>query len=115
MVGRFNRPMTSFVDSLNRSWEFKFVPKDMPGSEFSAHHSVELRLETLKRQVGNRVMNRGDLILVMGEDEKDLFKYCTAVVFAIQTKPWLREIDLWKSFINVDVEFIEKLDTHWLE
>ncbi|KAL6924063.1 hypothetical protein FSST1_001337 [Fusarium sambucinum] len=115
MVGRFNRPLTSFVDSLNRSWEFKFVPKDMPGSEFSAHHSVEKRLDTLKHKFGNRVMNRGDLILVMGEDEKDLLKYCTAVTFAIQTQPWLREIDLWKSFINVDFEFIEKLDAHWLE
>ncbi|RFN52082.1 mfs allantoate protein [Fusarium flagelliforme] len=90
MVGPMNRGMTSFLDSMNRSWEFKF-------------------------KFGDKVMNRGDLILVMGEDEEDLFKFCTAVTFALQTKPWLREVDLWKSFINVDMEFLEGLDEHWLE
>lgn len=25
------------------------------------------------------------------------------VTFAVQTKPWLREIDLWKSYVNVDL------------
>ena len=115
MVGPMNRGMTSFLDSLNRSWEFKFVPKDMPGSEFSIHHSTELRLNILKKKFGDKVMNRGDLILVMGDDEEDLFKFCTAATFALQTKPWLREVDLWKSFVNVELEFIEGLDEHWLE
>ncbi|UZP45173.1 hypothetical protein NXS19_012985 [Fusarium pseudograminearum] len=115
MVSPASRHMTSFVDSFNRSWECKFVPKDMPGSEYSAHHTIGKRLDLLKHKFGRRVMNRGDLVLVMGEDEDDLFKYCTAVTLAIQTKPWLREIDLWKSFINVDVDFIERMEEHWLE
>ena len=29
-------------------------------------------------------------------------------------EPWLREVDLWKSFINVDVEFLQKLDDFFL-
>jgi hypothetical protein len=115
MVGPYNRPMTSFLDSMNRSWFFKFVPKDMPGSEFSAHHTAEKRLDLIRHKIGDRAMIRGGLILVMGEDEKDLFKYSTAATFALQTKPWLREVDLWKSFINVDLEFIEGLDDHWLD
>jgi hypothetical protein len=115
MVGPFNRPNTSFLDSLCRSWEWKFVPKDMPGSEYSIHHTTGKRLEILKHKFGDRVINRGDLILVMGEDADDLLKFCTAVTFAIQTKPWLREVDLWKSFINVDLDFIEGLESYWLE
>lgn len=91
------------------------MPKDMPGSEFSAHHTNARRLELLKEQFGDRVVSRGDVVLVMGEDAPDLLKYCTAVTFALQTKPWLREVDLWKSFINVELDLLEKLDPIWLD
>ncbi|KAK7433000.1 hypothetical protein QQZ08_000471 [Neonectria magnoliae] len=115
MVGLHNRQNTSFLDSTGRSWEWKFVPKDMPASEFSAHRVTSVRLDLLREQFGGRVTNRGDLILVMGEDSADLMKYCTAVTFALQTKPWLREIDLWKSFVNVDLDFVASLDPFWLD
>lgn len=115
MVGLGNRQNTSFLDSAGRSWEWKFMPKDMPGSEYSAHHTTERRLKLLEKQFEGHVMSRADLILVMGKDDDELLKYCTAVTFAIQTKPWLREIDLWKSFINVDMEFLQGLDPYWLD
>ncbi|KAI8668515.1 hypothetical protein NCS55_00877700 [Fusarium keratoplasticum] len=115
MVGLGNRQNTSFLDSMGRSWEWKFVPKDMVGSEYSAHHTTERRLQLLQKQFKGHVMNRADLILVMGKDADELLKFCTAVTFAIQTKPWLREIDLWKSFINVDLEFLQGLDPYWLD
>ncbi|KAF7546260.1 hypothetical protein G7Z17_g8560 [Cylindrodendrum hubeiense] len=115
MVGLHNRQMTSFLDSTARAWEWKFVPKDMPGSEFSAHNVTQARLEILQEQFKGRVINRGDLIFVMGENELDLLKYCTAVTFAMQTKPWLREIDLWKSFVNVDLDFLIDLDSYWMD
>ncbi|KPM43969.1 hypothetical protein AK830_g2623 [Neonectria ditissima] len=115
MVGLFNRQNTSFLDSTGRSWEWKSVPKDMPASEFSAHRVTGARLDLLRAQFGDRVVNRGDLILVMGADSADLLKYCTAVTFALQTKPWLREIDLWKSFVNVDLDFVASLDPFWLD
>jgi hypothetical protein len=35
---------------------------------------------------------------------------CVAVMFALQTKPWFRQVDLWKSFVNVDLELLEGLD-----
>lgn len=57
-------------------------------------------------------MHRDDLVLVKGVDEADLMKRCTAVTFALQTKPWLREVDLWKSFVNVDLKFLEGLDSY---
>ena len=115
MVGLPNRPLTSFLDSVGRSWEWKFVPKDMPGSEFSIHRTTGVRLELLQQQFEGRVVHRGDLILVMGKDADDLLKYCTAVTFAMQTKPWLREVDLWKSFINVDISFLQELDSFFLD
>ncbi|KAK4449551.1 hypothetical protein QBC34DRAFT_494356 [Podospora aff. communis PSN243] len=65
-------------------------------------------------ELDHRVFHRGDLILVMGEAEQDLLKWCTAVTFALQTKPWFREVDLWKSFVNVDLDFMEGLDRYWL-
>jgi len=115
MVGLHNRQCTSFLDSCGRSWEWKFVPKDMPGSEYSVHHTTGKRLQLLLGKFGDRVVSRGDLILVMGEDAEDLLKHCTAVTFAIQTKPWLREVDLWKSFINVGIDFFQDLDPFYLE
>jgi hypothetical protein len=115
MVGLHNRQGASFLDSVGRSWEWKFVPKDMRGSEFSAHHTTGKRLDLLHEQFEGRVHHRGDLILVMGEDVHDLVRYCTAVTFGMQTKPWLREVDLWKSFINVTWDFLQELDPFWLE
>ncbi len=66
-------------------------------------------------ELDDKVVQRGDLVMVMGEDEKDLFKLSTVVTFALQTKPWLREVDLWKSFVNVDLEFLEELEEFWLD
>jgi hypothetical protein len=60
------------------------------------------------------VKHRGDLILVGARSERELLKMATAVTFALQTKPWLREVDLWRSFVNVDLAFIEGLDPVWI-
>lgn len=56
--------------------------------------------------LGGRVCVKRDLFLIMGEDEADLLKYATAATFAIITEPWRLEIDLWRSFINVDMAFL---------
>jgi hypothetical protein len=182
MMIQRRQPM-SFLDPVGRAWEWKFLPKDMPASEWSIHNTVRLRLGCLRQAIigstdaevsaaaaaaaariklekrngadtnadgvkksrtarrhdkssdkmlkqekwkadekwnygtcalDERVFHRGDLVLVMGTDETDLLKWCTAVVFALQTKPWLREVDLWKSFVNVDLDFLERLDEYWL-
>ncbi|KAK3935401.1 hypothetical protein QBC46DRAFT_422732 [Diplogelasinospora grovesii] len=138
MLGLNSRQATSFIDTVGRSWEWRFIPRDFVLSDWSVHSVVAQRLLRLREQIvregkrnnGNangrvvardvgdlyeHVANRGDLILVMGEDETDLLRWCTAVTFALQTKPWLREVDLWKSFVNVDLEFLEALDAHWLD
>ncbi|KAI0834510.1 hypothetical protein F5Y06DRAFT_156139 [Hypoxylon sp. FL0890] len=117
MIGDWNRQATAFLDGAARSWVWKFIPKDMHISEWSMYNTLKLRLELLKGQlaVGERVIHRNEVILVMGLDKTDLLKYVTAVTFAIQTKPWHREIDLWKSFVNVDLEFLEGLDPYWLD
>lgn len=129
MVKASSRGGVSFFDPAGRVWEWKFIPKDIPASEWSIHNMVMLRLGFLREQMAmgqgqgqggcgqldERVLHRGDLVLVMGEDERDLLWWCTAVTFALQTKPWLREVDLWKSFVNVDLGFLEGLDEHWLD
>lgn len=56
-----------------------------------------------------------DMVLVMGEDETDLERLVAAATFALQTNPWRLEVDFWKSFVNVDLPFLEKLDQKWLE
>ena len=52
---------------------------------------------------------------MMAEGEDRLQKIVSAVTFAVQTKPWLLEIDLWKSFVNIDLEFLNGLDPKWLD
>ncbi|KAK7962471.1 MFS allantoate transporter [Apiospora aurea] len=99
MIGEQNRPMFMFLDPIGRSWQWKFIPKDFAVSEWSLYHATDLRVELLRRQLGpDRVQHRGEVILVMGADEDELFRNAAAMTFAIQTKPWVREIDLWKSF-----------------
>lgn len=87
----------------------------MYGSEYSAQNTTGNRLKIVADTFGDRVVHRGDLVLVMGEDTEDLFRLSTAVTFVMQTKPWLREVDLWKSFINVDVDFVQELESFWFE
>ena len=114
MVGLENRVNTEFTDGLGRAWEFCFVPKDMPGSEYSIHHAARLRFLPFERLLKGKVVVMRDLFLVMGEDEEDLRKYAVATTFAIQTDPWRLEVDLWRSFVNVDIGFLEGLRGEWL-
>lgn len=91
-----------------------FVPKDMPSSEWSIQLTANNRIRPYKRQLGDRVIAKRDAYLVMGEDEKELLKYASATAYAVQRQPWRWEIDLWKSWVNVDIEFLRKLDDRWL-
>lgn len=108
MLGDGNRVGCAFLDCEARSWRWNFIPKDMPVSEWSMYNNLKLRL-------GGRVVHRGDVVLVMGVDELDLLRHAVAVTFAVQTKPWFREFDLWKSFVNVNLAFLEGLDPYWLD
>ncbi|KAF2668737.1 hypothetical protein BT63DRAFT_284063 [Microthyrium microscopicum] len=115
MIAFDNRRCASFYEHFaDRTWEWKFVPKDMVGAEWSMHHSLGLSLKPYDSQFRKNIARRRDIILVMGENEEELAKMCTCVTYAVQDRPWLREIDLWKSFINVDLEFLEGLDKYWL-
>jgi len=91
------------------------VPKDMPCSEFSIHHSAKQRIAPFKKFLGKKVIQKRDKLLVMGTDEKELFTLVAATTFAIQKNPWRLEVDLWKSFVNVDFGFLEGLNDKWLE
>ncbi len=115
MVGPENHDPTSFRDLIGRNFIWKFVPKDMPCSEWSIHHTTLQRIEPLQAFFGARVVAKRDKCLVMGKDEGELFKFAAAAAFVIQRRPWRWEVDLWKSFLNVDVGFLEGLDDKWLD
>ncbi|KAF2126227.1 hypothetical protein P153DRAFT_378428 [Dothidotthia symphoricarpi CBS 119687] len=115
MLGIDKRPMCAFLDDRGRCWEFKFIPKDMPYSEWSIHQQLSLRLEPYRRIFGYQVVVAKDLVLIMGRNENNTRQLSEAVTWAIQTKPWRLEVDFWRSFVNVDVEFLEELDPRWLE
>lgn len=114
MLGRQNWNEWSFLDGIGRIWTWKFVPKDMPFSEWSIYNSALQRLRSLNKVFGDRVTVRRDLSMVMGVDEQDLEKYAMGVTYTIRTKPWRQEVDIWRSFVNVDYAFLEKLDDKWL-
>jgi hypothetical protein len=117
MIGYENRGETAFNDSIGRSWHWKFIPKDFSGSERSMHHSVQLSLGKagIDYNKGQQVRVRRDVILVLGKDEEDLAKLAMHATYSLQGAPWIREVDLWKSFVNVDLEFVENLDKYWVE
>ena len=68
-----------------------------------------------KRLWKHKVEVRRDGILVMAEGEDELRRLVTGVIYAVQRRPWFREIDLWRSFVNVDLDFLEQLEERWLD
>ena len=92
------------------------MPKDMPYSEWSIHRQLKQRIAPYRRFLGNNVIVRRDSLLVMAKDEDELLKLASAATYAVQTfDTWRLEIDLWRSFVNVDLGFLEALDERWIE
>jgi hypothetical protein len=87
----------------------------MPFSEFSIHNIARSRVERFQRLFGQKVIVCRDAYLVMGETEDECHKFSCAVTFAVQTRPWRLEVDLWRSFVNVTGEFLESLPDRWLD
>ena len=87
----------------------------MPYSEWSVHQQARLRIKPFERKFRDRVLIKHDLFLVMGTDEKHLQKLVTAATYAIQTDLWRLEVNLWSSFVNIDLEFLEDLNNGWLD
>lgn len=116
MLGIDRRSTVSFLDDRNRAWEFKFVPKDMPYSEWSVHQQLSLRFDLYRKMLPkHKVVLAKDLILVMGVDAKECRILSEATTWVVQTRPWRLEIDFWRSFVGVDLGFLEGLDERWLE
>ncbi|KAF2168271.1 hypothetical protein M409DRAFT_21709 [Zasmidium cellare ATCC 36951] len=110
-----NREHLAFSDTMGRCWHLRFIPKDMPLSDYSLQATVEERTERFQKQFAGKVVFKRDMALVMGESEEDLRWYTAAVIFALTTRPWKFEVDMWKSFVNVDLGFLEALDKKWLD
>ncbi|KAK9414658.1 hypothetical protein SUNI508_10941 [Seiridium unicorne] len=87
MIGPNNRRMSCFLDPVGRAWQWLFIPKDSPISEWSIYHSVRRRLDIIQHKLGDHVDHRGDVLLIKRADQKDLCKYCMITAFTLQTKP----------------------------
>jgi hypothetical protein len=106
---------TVFVDDRGRFWEWKFVPKGFPHSEWKVQMELDNRMRPYKDIFGEQVIVAKDMLFVMGKDERDCRRLSEGVTWAVQMEPWLHEVDFWRSFVNVNVEFLEGLDHRWLE
>lgn len=114
MLGIDKRPLCAFLDDRGRCWEWKFVPKDMPYSEWSVHQQLSQRLAPYGDVWGEQVWVARDLVVVMGRDEGECRRFSEGAVWAVQTRPWRLEVDFWRSFVGVDGGFVEGLDERWL-
>ena len=110
-----SRSENSFFDTQDRIFAWRFLAKDKALSEWDMHKAIGIGVEPYMCRLKKYVKHRRDLFLVMAEDEDRLQTIASAVTFAVQTKPWLLEIDLWKSFVNIDLEFLNGLDPKWLD
>lgn len=115
IIGLQKRASMTFSDSQGRAWEWKFIPKDMPYSEWSMHQQARLRILPFRKKFGDKVIPMRDVYLVMGSDPDDLLMLAAGTTYAVQTDPWRLEVDLWRSFVNVDLEFLENLHEQWWE
>ena len=115
MVGYDKREVHSFTDSIGRFWEWKFIPTDMAFSEKSVHHNMAQRFAPYMEDFasGKKLKIRKDVVLVMGENEAELVKLASAATFILQTQPWRLEVDFWRSFVNIDLKFLEGLNDGW--
>ena len=114
-IGHDKRGNWSFKDMRGRAWAYKFYPKECAGGEWNIQHTIDLKLKRWRSQLGKNVKVRRDIVLVMGNDTKQLEEMMLGTVFAIQTANWRLEVDFWRSFVDVDLEFLEALDSKWLE
>lgn len=115
MIGANVRKPHTFMDAIGRTWEWRFIPKDMPRAEWSMHNALKLHFKDHKPLLGRNVFVRRDLVMVMAENEAELLKLAIATTFMINTDPWRLEVDLWKSFVNVDHQFISDMRPEWLD
>ncbi|KAL0258469.1 hypothetical protein SLS55_005962 [Diplodia seriata] len=114
MLGHDNRDNTSFADGVGRMWEWKFIPKDMPYSEWSMHKALSDRVDRYRQSFfGDGVVVRKDMLLVMAGSREQCKRLTTAAVWAVNTRPWRLEVDPWKSWFGVDLGFLERLGGLW--
>ncbi|KIW81428.1 hypothetical protein Z517_04453 [Fonsecaea pedrosoi CBS 271.37] len=87
----------------------------MPYSEHSVHFQMTNRFKPFmdKFDRGKKLQIRKDVVLVLGKNEDGLLKLASAATFIMQTRPWWMEFDFCKSFVRIDVEFLNGLNETW--
>ncbi|KAF2668819.1 hypothetical protein BT63DRAFT_286371 [Microthyrium microscopicum] len=114
--GEALRKKSTFVDMPGRTWECEFLPKESPYSDWYMKQNVEQEIERytiLLPQERSKVLHRRDVILVMAENEIDCLRDTMKTACALQSSR-LFELDVNKSFFNVDAEFLERMDARYL-
>ena len=83
-------------------------------SEWSVHKSMTITLDEYEHIWRGQVVVARDLFLVMGQDANDCRRLSEGVTWVVQKQPSRFEIDFWRSFINVDADFLDGLHPVWL-
>lgn len=109
------RRVLDFVDNCGEIWAWNALPKDAPWSSTVMRESVVRRLALMDERFAGQVLTRGDVVLVMGKTGRELLKLCSCVTYALQSKPWNKEVDLYKSFINFTRRGLTILHPDWLK
>ena len=93
------------------------MPKDRQNTEWLFLYVLEQLVAPFSTQLGmeTKCMFRKDKLLVMGASQEECLKLSVAATYALQNRPWVREVDLWKSFVNVDLQFLKDMDQRFLD
>ncbi|KAK5022566.1 hypothetical protein LTS07_010012 [Exophiala sideris] len=83
--------------------------------EWRVQHNMTQRFEPSMSHFkdGKKIKIRKDVMLVMAEIVYDLLQLTAAATFIMQTQPWRLEVESWKSFVNVDRQFLDELADEW--
>lgn len=97
------------------------TPKDMPWSEYIMHDNVRYLLRdppslnpTSEKSATSYVRHRVDTILIMGDEDK-CKQWSTLCLGYVRKQPHGYEIDLARSFLRVNANFLRGLQECWWE
>lgn len=97
------------------------TPKDMPWSDYMMHDNVRYLLRdppslnpTSEKSVTSYVRHRVDTLLIMGDEDK-CKQWSTLCLGYVRKQPHGYEIDLARSFLRVNANFLRGLQECWWE
>ncbi|KAF2668818.1 hypothetical protein BT63DRAFT_286330 [Microthyrium microscopicum] len=105
-----------FADYQDRTWAFELLPKGPSFVMGLLDDNVGFLAKHLVSRLGpdaGKIVNRGDVVLVMAEDDGKCLVNSVVTSISLQYSGFL-EVDLDNSFINVNLDFLIDMDPKYL-